>query len=68
MPDCLQRNHLVKLWNDSVLAFSEAVAKLKACQESDKAFAEQHQLTELARLHADNARSMLEIHRTEHGC
>ena len=39
-----------------------------ACQESDKAFAEQHQLTELARLHADNARSMLEIHRMEHGC
>jgi len=68
MADCAQRNHLVKLWNELVLAFSQAVGQLKACRKSDKAFAEQHQLTEMARLHADNARSMLEIHRTEHGC
>jgi hypothetical protein len=68
MADCAQRNHLVKLWNEAVLAFSQAVGQLKACRKSDQAFAEQHQLTEMARLHADNARSMLELHRTEHGC
>jgi hypothetical protein len=66
--DCAQRNHLVKLWNEAVLGFSKAVAQLKACQKSGTAFAEQHHLTEIARLHAENARSMLDIHRTEHGC
>jgi hypothetical protein len=68
MADCAQRNNLVKLWNEAVLAFSQAVSQLKACQKSDRAFVQQHQLTEMARLHADNARSMLELHRTEHGC
>jgi hypothetical protein len=66
--ECTHRNQLVKLWNEAVLAFSQAVEKLSSCKGNDQQFKQQHQLTEMARLHADNARSMLELHRTEHGC
>jgi hypothetical protein len=68
MPDCVHRNHLVKLWNEAVLGFSEAVNKLKACPKTDRGFTEQYQATEQARLHAENARVMLNLHRDEHGC
>jgi hypothetical protein len=68
MPDCVHRNQLLKLWNEAVLGFSQAVSRLKACHKNDRAFAEQYQLTKLARQHADNARIMVELHRTEHGC
>jgi hypothetical protein len=49
------------------MAFSQAVSQLKACKKSGQAFAEQHHITEMARLHAGNARSMLELRRAEHG-
>ncbi len=68
MRECTHRNHLVKLSNEAVLAFSQAVGELAACKGNDRQFKEQHQLTEMARLHADNARSLLELHRREHGC
>ena len=67
MRDCTQCNHLVKLWNEAVLAFSQAAEKLSACKGNDQ-FKRQHHLTEMARLHADNARIMVELHRAEHGC
>jgi len=31
-------------------------------------FADEQQVTELARLHTENARTMLNLHREEHGC
>lgn len=68
MPDCTHRNQLVKEWNESVLAFSKAVSLLKACNGDGKNFANQYHVTEEARLHAENAHLMLELHRTEHGC
>jgi hypothetical protein len=68
MADCVQRNHLVKLWNEAVLGFSQAVHALAACKENAPEFEEQHRQTELARQHAENTHTMLELHRTEHGC
>jgi hypothetical protein len=65
---CVHRHQLIKLWDEAILGFSQAVSLLKACHNNDRAFAEQYQLTELARQHADNARIMVELHRTEHGC
>ena len=68
MLDCAHRNELVKLWNEAVWEFSQAVGKLAACKAVDQQFKQQHGLTEMARLRADNARSMLELHHAEHGC
>jgi len=36
--DCAERNHLVKLWNKAVLAFSQAVSILKTCRKNDQGF------------------------------
>jgi hypothetical protein len=68
MPECVHRNQLVKLWDEAVLGFSQAVSRLKACHKNDRSFAEQYKLTELARQRADNARTLVELHRAEHGC
>jgi len=67
MPDCERRNQLVKEWYEAVAAFSHSVRQLRTCI-GDVSFAEHRQETELARLHADNARMILELHRDEHGC
>jgi hypothetical protein len=65
---CKQRNQLLKEWNQAVLNFSKSVSRLNACHGDGRKFRDQHRATELARLDAENARMILELHRTEHGC
>ena len=67
MPDCERRNQLVKEWHEAVAKFSDSVSQLRA-SIGDGTFAEQYRATELARLHADNAHAILELHRSEHEC
>jgi hypothetical protein len=47
--------------------FSGSVSQLRAWL-GDANFAEQRKETELARQHAENAYTILELHRSEHGC
>jgi hypothetical protein len=67
MPDCERRNHLVREWHEAVVKFSHSVSQLKACI-GDANFAKQRQETEITRLHAENAHTVLELHGSEHGC
>ena len=62
MRDCLQRDRLIAEWHEAVNEFSEDLAMLRACRD-DRRFSEHYKASELARLHAENARMMLEIHR-----
>jgi hypothetical protein len=67
MNNCPDRDHLVRKWHEAVEGFSISVSQLKASIGNDH-FADQHQATEQARLNAENIRTMLELHRAEHGC
>jgi hypothetical protein len=67
MPDCAHRNQLVTDWNEAVLNFSKAVSLLKASNSDRGDFAKHYHATEEARLHAENASAVLELHRTDHG-
>jgi hypothetical protein len=68
MQDCAQRDRLIKQWHDAILAFAHCVSQLGVRKGSGDGFSKQYQETELARLHAEDARMMLELHRTEHDC
>ena len=67
MTTCPQRDHLMDEWNDAVAKFSTSIRRLKAAI-GDGRYADEHRATELARQRAENARTMLELHRAEHGC
>jgi hypothetical protein len=64
--DCIQRDRLISDWHEAVQGFSDSLGRLRKVAESG--FAEQYKATELARLHCENARMIVELHRTEHGC
>jgi hypothetical protein len=68
MPVCEHKNNLITEWQGALKAFSTAVKRLQDCNGDADKFAVEHRATELARLHAENARMMVEHHRTEHGC
>ena len=68
MPTCSDRERLIVEYNEAVQKLSESVNRLKACNGDGHGFAEAHRATEKARLHAENTRMMLELHRAEHGC
>ena len=68
MPKCEHRNRLLGEWQESLANFSDAVKRLRECSGDGSKFAEQYRSTEQARLHAENARMMVEHHRAEHGC
>jgi len=68
MPKCEQRERLLGEWQESVANFSDAVKRLRQCNEDGSKFAEQHEATERARLHAENARMIVEHHPSDHGC
>lgn len=69
MPTCIDRELLIVEYHHAVEAFSESVKLLRDCHgDGFKRFAAQHRATELARLHVDNVRQILEVHRAEHGC
>jgi hypothetical protein len=69
MRDCTQRDQLVREWNETVLKLSKAVSRLKACNGDNRnRFAKQFEETELTRQDAENARIILGIHRSDHGC
>jgi hypothetical protein len=68
MPRCPDRERLTIQYHDSVVVFSASVSRLKECNGNGNGFADVHRATEQARLHAENARTMLNAHRAEHGC
>jgi hypothetical protein len=68
MPPCLHRENLTVEYHEAVQAFSYAVKRLRESDRTGVGFEEHHRATELARQRADNARTMLDLHRTEHGC
>jgi hypothetical protein len=62
--DCDEREQLVEKWNEAVKVFARFLDVL-ACGDGD--FNQRYRDTELARLNAENARVMLEQHRSKHG-
>jgi hypothetical protein len=68
MPRCPDRERLTTQYHDAVVIFSASVTHLKGCNGDGNGFAEAQRETDVARLHAENARVMLEMHRAEHGC
>ena len=67
-PACEHREQLITEWHEAVVRFSHAVKRLRQCDGDARRFADEHHATEQARLHAENARMMLNLHRDEHGC
>ena len=67
---CSQEAELIEAWNAAAERFSAAVSALRKSvgtitnPEYERLRAE----IEDARLDADNARALLDIHRREHGC
>ena len=68
MLKCEHRERLTIQYNDAVVTFAASVSCLKECNGNGNGFAKAQRATETARLHAENARLMLEIHRAEHNC
>lgn len=69
MAACFDRERLMTEYNNAVMLFSASVQLLKECNgNGHHKFAEQYQITEQARLHVENFRKMLELHRAEHDC
>ena len=69
MPTCSDRERLMLEYHHAVEAFSKSVKLLKGCNgDGYHKFSDQNRATEQARLHAENARLMMEFHRSEHGC
>jgi hypothetical protein len=68
MPKCEHRERFTIQYNDAVVMFSASVQRLKECNADGNGFAAAQRASELARLHAENARLMLEMHRAEHNC
>jgi hypothetical protein len=66
--DCPERNRLIKDWHQAVQDFSKSVSRLTVCHRDEQNFADQYQATELARLRVEDAHTILELHRAEHGC
>ena len=54
-------------WQGALKAFSAAVKQLQQCNRDATKFAVEQRAPELAHLHAENARMMLEHHLAEHG-
>jgi hypothetical protein len=67
MPTCPRRDRLTDEWHEAVRKFSTSVIRLHAAI-GNQTFADEHRSTEQARLHVENAYTMLELHRSEHGC
>jgi hypothetical protein len=68
MPPCQHRENLIVEYHESVEKFSHAVKRLRKCDRNRPRFEQEQRATELARQHAENARTMLQFHRAEHGC
>lgn len=67
-PACEDRKRLIAEFQDALERFSAAVKHGRQCERDEHRFPDAYQATELARLHCEDARKMLERHRTEHGC
>jgi hypothetical protein len=69
MLTCPHREKLIDEYHHAVDTFSKSIKLLRKCNgDGYQKFADQHRVTEQARLHAENARMMLDLHRVEHGC
>ncbi len=66
MRNCPDREDLIVQWHGALLMFAHSVSQLSVHKENGN-FNWQPE-TEQARLHAENARTMVELHCTEHGC
>ena len=67
MLTCPHRQQLTEEWNQAVSEFSKSIRRLKDAI-GNEGYANEYRATEQARLHAENARTMLNLHRSEHGC
>jgi hypothetical protein len=67
MPRCSERERLTVEYHEAIVTFSERSKLLRERIDFDK-FAEQYDATEQARKRAENARTALNYHRTEHRC
>ncbi len=67
MPTCPHADQLIGEWHEAVSEFSKSIRRLKKAIGNESC-ADEQQATEQARLHAENARTMLELRRSEHGC
>jgi hypothetical protein len=66
---CPQRNELLAEWHEATARFSDAVTEMhKAAGQGQESFIRLMHIAEEARLKAENARLLLEMHRSEHGC
>jgi hypothetical protein len=69
MPACPDRKRITIRYRAAALIFSDSIGQLQECNENGlHKFEEQHRATELARLHTENARRLLELHLIKHDC
>ena len=68
MVPCHHREHLIVEYDEAVERFSQAVKHFRECERSRLGFEQEKRATELARHHAENARTMLNLHCAKHGC
>jgi hypothetical protein len=68
MPECPDRNRIIAEGRESAVKFADQVKRLAECTGKQGGFVEQFRVTELARLQCDDARLVLEHHRSDHGC
>jgi len=69
LTNCTTRNELLRQWSDATQRFSDSIGYMRAnVGDMNGQFNKHMRLAEAARLKAENARLMLEIHRSEHGC
>ena len=62
---CKERDALFEAWREAIDALGDSVSQLAS---SDGDYEARYRQSEDARLHAENVRMLLKLHRSEHGC
>ena len=62
---CKERDALFEVWREALDSLGDSVRQLAS---SDGDLEALHRRSEDARLHAENVRMLLKLHRSEHGC
>ena len=63
--ECKERDALFEAWREAIDSLENSVGQLAS---SDGDYEPRHRQSEDARLHAENVRMLLKLHRSEHGC
>ena len=63
--ECKHRDALFDAWREAIDSLENSVSRLAS---SDGDLDALHRQSEDARLHAENVRMLLKLHRSEHGC